>query len=73
MLAAALSISWTLLAAVTPADTAAQLLTRAEQTGFAETGRYEDTLELCHRLEKASPWIRVASVSTAPGRGTATA
>ena len=35
--------------------------TKAERTDFRETARYEETMEYCRRLEKASPWIRVTS------------
>jgi murein tripeptide amidase MpaA len=42
------------------------LLTRAEQTNFVETARYEETLDYCRRLEKESPWIRVTSFGRSP-------
>ena len=43
-----------------------QMPTRAEQTGFVETPRYEETLDYCRRLEKESPWIRVTSFGRSP-------
>ena len=42
------------------------LLTRAERTDFAETSRYEETLELARRLDAASPWIRTTLFGTSP-------
>ena len=70
MIAATLPLSLVLLAAApapaAAAETAAQLLTRAERTGFVETARYEETLEYARRLEKASPWIRVVSFGKSP-------
>jgi len=36
-------------------------LTRAERTEFRETARYDETMDYCRRLEKASPWIRLTS------------
>jgi hypothetical protein len=36
-------------------------LTKAERTEFRETARYDETMDYCRRLEKASPWIRVTS------------
>jgi len=47
-------------AATTPPD----WRTRAEATAFSETPREEETLAYLHRLEKASPWIRVTSFGT---------
>lgn len=43
-----------------------QMPTRAEQTQFIETSRYEETLDYCRRLEKASPWIKVTSFGKSP-------
>ena len=45
---------------------AVTMTTKAEQTGFQETGRYEETLQFCRRLEKESPWIRTTSFGTSP-------
>ena len=62
-------LSLPLLAAAAPAPSqgaTAGLLTRAEQTGFVETARYEETLDYARRLEKASPWVRVASFGRSP-------
>jgi hypothetical protein len=62
---------WLLLAAVAgPAEAAAQdrdeWLTKAERTGFRETGDYEDTRAYARRLAEASPWIEVLSFGTSP-------
>jgi len=35
--------------------------TRAERTGYRETATYDETVEFCRRLERASPWVRVGS------------
>ncbi len=40
--------------------------TRAERTAFAETARYEETLDYCRGLEKASPWIRATRFGVSP-------
>ncbi len=47
------------VAAAKPASP--EWLTKAERTEFRETARYEETIDYCRRLEKASPWIRVTS------------
>ncbi len=41
-------------------------LTRAEKSEFQETSRYDETIELCKRLEKASPWIKFTSFGKSP-------
>ncbi|MGH9867316.1 MAG: M14 family metallopeptidase [Candidatus Polarisedimenticolia bacterium] len=57
----------TLIASLAAAPAApAPWLTRAERTGYAETSRYEETLEDCRRLEKGSPWIKVSSFGRSP-------
>ena len=43
-----------------------QMPTRAEQTGFVETSRYQETLDYCRRLEKESPWLKVTSFGRSP-------
>jgi len=40
--------------------------TRAERTDFVETSRYQETLDYCRLLEKASPWIRVTKFGVSP-------
>jgi len=40
--------------------------TRAERTDFVETSRYEETLEYCRLLDKASPWIKVTRFGVSP-------
>ena len=40
--------------------------TRAERTAFAETARYEETLDYCRRLDEASPWIHTTSFGMSP-------
>ncbi len=40
--------------------------TRAERTAFAETSRYEETLDYCRMLQKASPWVRVTKFGVSP-------
>src|SRR3989442_14966332 len=62
MFAAAPALVATLMIAASPPE----LLTRAEQTGFAETARYEETLDYCRRLERASPWIHLTSFGRSP-------
>lgn len=37
-----------------------------EQTGFKQTPRYDETIEFCNRLEKASPWIKVTPFGKSP-------
>jgi len=45
------------------------LLTRAELTDYAETGRYEETVEFCRQLAKVSPAVHLTSFGTsAAGR-----
>lgn len=77
MLAAALELLTTLIAAIifaaslSPASALASeppgdLLTPAERTGFTETGRYDETLDLCRRLERASRWIHLTSFGRSP-------
>jgi hypothetical protein len=41
-------------------------LTKAELTGFRETGDYEETHAYARRLDEASPWIRLVSFGTSP-------
>ncbi len=41
-------------------------LTRAERTDYAETARYEETLEYCRRLDRASEWIRTTRIGVSP-------
>ena len=40
----------------------------AESTDYRETGRYDQTLSFCRRLERASPWVKVLSFGTS-GQG----
>jgi hypothetical protein len=40
--------------------------TKAERTGFRETGDYADTREYARRLDEASPWIALVSFGTSP-------
>src|ERR1043166_6433436 len=40
--------------------------TRAERTGFAETSRYDETVEYCRDLERHSPWVKVLSMGVTP-------
>ena len=53
-------------ASAAPASAGDTWLTLAERSGFTETSRYEETLEDCRRLERASPWIRVTSFGKSP-------
>lgn len=41
-------------------------LTKAERTGFRETGDYEETRAYAQRLDEASPWIRLVTFGTSP-------
>jgi len=47
-------------------DPPAAWITKAEQTDFRETPRYDETVEYCHRLAEASDWIDVQSCGTSP-------
>lgn len=41
-----------------------------ERSGFTETGRYQEAVEYCRRLAKASPYARVVEYGVSPqGRG----
>jgi hypothetical protein len=40
--------------------------TEFEKSGGTRTPRYEETLDYCRRLERASRWIRVTSFGTSP-------
>ncbi len=40
--------------------------TKAERTGFRESGDYEDTRAYARRLDEASPWIKLLSFGTSP-------
>lgn len=42
------------------------LLTVAEKTRFAETGRYADSVALARKLEQASPWVKTLRWGTTP-------
>ncbi|HEY7529087.1 MAG TPA: M14 family metallopeptidase, partial [Gemmatimonadota bacterium] len=44
----------------------ADWLTKAERTGFRETGDYEDTRAYAQRLAEDSPWIELLSFGTSP-------
>ncbi len=41
-------------------------LTDYEKSGYKRTPRYNETMEYCRRLEKASPWIKVTSFGKSP-------
>jgi murein tripeptide amidase MpaA len=41
-------------------------LTYYEQSGFKKTPRYDETMQFCRRLEKASPWIKVSTFGKSP-------
>ena len=53
------------LAASTKASPA-NLLTTGEKTGFNETAPYAEAVEIAHRLEKASRFVKVIDVGTTP-------
>jgi hypothetical protein len=42
------------------------LLTTSEKTGWAETGKYAEVVELSHRLERASKFVKVLEFGTTP-------
>lgn len=44
----------------------AALLTTGEKTGWAKTGVYAEAVEMAHRLERASPWVKVVTFGTTP-------
>jgi hypothetical protein len=58
------------VAAKTLADSTAaapkDLLTLAEKTDYRETARYDESLALARRMEKASPWIKVVTFGKTP-------
>ena len=41
-------------------------LTPCERSGFIKTPRYNETMEYCRKLAKASPWIKVTSFGKSP-------
>ncbi len=41
-------------------------LTYYEKSGFKQTPRYDETMQYCKELEKASPWIKVISFGKSP-------
>ena len=41
-------------------------LTYYEKSGFKATPRYDETIQYCRDLEKASPWIKVTSLGKSP-------
>ncbi len=49
-----------------PARSAVDWRSRAEETRFVETPRYAETLAWLRRLESATPWIRVVSFGKSP-------
>ena len=44
-----------------------QWLTKAEISGFDHTSSYEETVDFCERLEKASLWIKLTSIGESAG------
>jgi hypothetical protein len=47
-------------------DIPPEWLTDYERSGGMKTPRYAETIEFCRRLEKASPWIKVATIGKTP-------
>ncbi len=41
-------------------------LTSYERSGYKETPRYDETMEFCRKLERASRWIKVTSFGKSP-------
>ena len=41
-------------------------LTTAEQTGFAETGHYAETVDFYRKLAATSPWVKVQTIAKTP-------
>lgn len=41
-------------------------LTYYEKNGFTKTSRYNETIEYCKRLDKASPWVKYTSFGVSP-------
>lgn len=56
---AALAAALAVLVPTTPASAQDDLLTRAERTGFVETSRYEDVVDLSRALADADPRIHL--------------
>lgn len=47
-----------------------ELLTTGEKTGFNETAPYAEAVEIAHKLERASRFVKVETIGTTPeGRG----
>ena len=44
----------------------ADLLTTSEKTGWKETGKYAEVVEIAHKLEHASPSVKVVEFGTTP-------
>lgn len=44
----------------------ADLLTTSEKTGWKETGRYAEVVEIARKLEHASPYVKVVEFGTTP-------
>jgi hypothetical protein len=49
-----------------PTTAPADWLTKAEQTDFRETARYDETVAYCRRLAEAAPWISCQSFGKSP-------
>src|SRR5580700_1388418 len=47
-------------------DSPADLLTTGEKTDFNETAPYAETVEISHRLERASHFVKVLDIGTTP-------
>ena len=47
-------------------DSPAALLTTSEKTNWEETGTYAEAVEISHKLEKASPFVKVMDIGTTP-------
>ena len=47
-------------------DSPRELLTTGEKTDFNETAPYAETVEIAHRLERASRFVKVIDIGTTP-------
>ena len=47
-------------------DSPSDLMTTGEKTDFNETAPYAETVEISHRLERASRFVKVLEIGTTP-------
>ena len=44
----------------------AELLTTGEKSDWNETAPYSEAVDIAHKLERASPWVKVQTMGTTP-------